>query len=53
MTSLKTMMKEDTSSGGFVAQMRKHNKNVVVFFGSQTGTAEEVGMLIIVLLRSC
>ncbi|XP_055327531.1 NADPH--cytochrome P450 reductase-like [Paramacrobiotus metropolitanus] len=31
----------ETSSGGFVDKMKASGKNVVVFYGSQTGTAEE------------
>lgn len=34
-------MNRERSSGGFISKMKTHGRNVVVFYGSQTGTAEE------------
>lgn len=34
-------MNRERSSGSFISKMRAHGRNVVVFYGSQTGTAEE------------
>ena len=34
-------MNRERSSGGFIAKMKAQGRNVVVFYGSQTGTAEE------------
>lgn len=35
------MLERQESAAGFLAKMKNHSRNVVVFYGSQTGTAEE------------
>ncbi|KAL8560658.1 hypothetical protein ACOMHN_052674 [Nucella lapillus] len=35
------MLQRQESAAGFLAKMKNHGRNVVVFYGSQTGTAEE------------
>ncbi|XP_022665384.1 NADPH--cytochrome P450 reductase-like [Varroa destructor] len=39
--SIEGSMNRERSSGSFISKMRAHGRNVVVFYGSQTGTAEE------------
>ncbi|XP_025089238.1 NADPH--cytochrome P450 reductase-like [Pomacea canaliculata] len=38
------VLERQESMGGFISKMKNHERNVVVFYGSQTGTAEEFAM---------